>query len=141
MRYGDAGSTGGHPVVFFDGICNLCNALVAFVIRRDRSARFRFATLQSASSTHLVGDGGVAGSPSDSIVLVEDGRTYRNSTAVLLIARRLRFPWPAVYALIAVPAPLRDWVYRLVARNRYRWFGRGPRCMVPAPELRERFLP
>jgi len=72
--------------------------------------------------------------------LWEDGRAYRNSAAVLRIFRSLRFPWPAVYALIAVPAPLRDWVYRLVARNRYRWFGRRHSCMVPTPELRTRFL-
>jgi predicted DCC family thiol-disulfide oxidoreductase YuxK len=141
MRNTNPGSTSAHAVIFFDGICNLCNALVGFVIRRDGAARFRFAALGSATAERLLGEGGVDGEPGDSIVLVEDGRTYRNSTAVLRIVRRLRFPWPVVYALIAVPAPLRDWVYRLVARNRYRWFGRRHRCMVPRPELQARFLP
>lgn len=128
------------PVIFFDGICNFCNALVRFVIRRDRAARFRFAALQSVTAKHLLGESGGDDLHFDSVVLVEGGQTYRNSTAALRIARGLRFPWPALYALMAIPAPLRDWVYRLVARNRYRWFGRSGQCMVPTPELRERFL-
>jgi predicted DCC family thiol-disulfide oxidoreductase YuxK len=137
----DSSTTGSHSVVFFDGICNLCNRLVGFVIRRDSARKFRFAALGSAIAGRLLSDSGSSGPPGDSIVLWEDGRAYRNSTAVLRIFRRLPFPWPALYVLIGVPAPLRDWVYRLVARNRYRWFGRRQSCMVPTPELRTRFLP
>jgi predicted DCC family thiol-disulfide oxidoreductase YuxK len=141
MRISGPASAGGDAIIFFDGICNLCNAFVGFAIRRDSAARFRFAALQSATANELLGGGRVEGLPGGSIVLMEDGRTYRNSTAVLRIARSLRFPWPVAFALTAVPAPLRDWVYRLVARNRYRWFGRRSHCMVPAPELQARFLP
>ncbi|MNC72147.1 hypothetical protein D3C75_1231620 [compost metagenome] len=74
------------------------------------------------------------------VVLLENGVCYTESAAVLRIARRLRFPWPAAYLFIIIPRPLRDALYRLVARNRYRWFGRDEQCMVPTPEIRKRFL-
>ena len=140
MENTDFGSACGQAVVFFDGVCNLCNWFVDFVIHRDRG-RFLFAAFESATAGRLLGDGIPSGPPDDTVFLMENGRMYRNSTAVLRIARRLRFPWPALYALIAVPEPLRDRVYRLVARNRYRWFGRKHSCIAPAPELRARFLP
>ena len=105
-------------VILFDGVCNLCNGAVQFVIKRDRSARFRFAALQSAAAAPLLGAAGSRQALPDSIVLVEDGRVWTRSTAALRIARGLSFPWSAAYALIAVPRPVRDWVYDLVARNR-----------------------
>ena len=127
-------------VILFDGVCNLCNGAVQFVIARDPGARLQFAALQSPAAARLVASAGSRHALPDSIVLVEDGRLWTRSTAALRIARHLRFPWPAAYALIAVPRPLRDWVYDLVARNRYRWFGRRDVCMVPTPALRARFL-
>jgi predicted DCC family thiol-disulfide oxidoreductase YuxK len=127
-------------VVLFDGICNLCNGLVRFVIRRDRARRFRFAALQSETGHRLVQASGLDEGGGDSIVLIQGRRVYQKSCAVLRIARGLQFPWPAAYALMAAPRPLRDWVYDLVARHRYRWFGRRTSCVVPAPELRDRFL-
>jgi predicted DCC family thiol-disulfide oxidoreductase YuxK len=126
-------------VILFDGVCNLCNGAVRFVIERDPAGRFQFAALQSAAAARLVGSRSRDRLP-DSIVLVEDGRLWTRSTAALRIARRLRFPWPAAYAMIVVPRPLRDWIYNLVARNRYTWFGRRDACMVPAPALQARFL-
>lgn len=129
-------------VVLFDGVCNFCNASVHFIIDRDPAQRFRFAALQSEAAAGLLRSRGVAppqGDP-DSIVLVEGERVYQRSTAALRIARRLRFPWPLLYAFVAVPRPLRDLVYRFIARNRYRWFGRSEECRVPTPELRSRFL-
>ena len=119
-----------YDVILFDGVCNLCNSSVQFVIRRDRRARFKFAPLQS--------QGEAAG---DSIVLVDNGRRYTRSTAALRIARHLDFPWNLAYALIVVPRPLRDAAYDFIARRRYRWFGRRDVCMTPTPELRSRFLP
>jgi predicted DCC family thiol-disulfide oxidoreductase YuxK len=113
-------------VVLFDGVCNLCNGLVQFIIRRDPHARFRFAPMTSFAA--------------DTIVLVEDGRRYERSAAVLRIARQLRAPWPLLFAFIVVPRPLRDWAYDAMARRRYRWFGRRETCMVPTPELRARFV-
>ena len=126
-------------VVLFDGVCNLCNGFVQFVIARDPRARFRFGTLQSDAAASVLRHLGVQGPMPDSVVLIEDERVYVRSTAALRIARALRFPWPLAYGLIAVPRPLRDWVYDVVARRRYRWFGRSDVCMVPTPELRARF--
>ena len=127
-------------VVLFDGVCNLCNGFVQFVIARDPRARFRFGTLQSEAAARSLRRLGVQGRMPDSVVLIEDGHVYVRSTAALRIARGLRFPWPFAYALIAVPRPLRDWVYDVVARRRYRWFGKRDVCMAPTPELRDRFL-
>lgn len=129
------------PVLLFDGVCNLCNGAVAFVIRRDPRARFRFAPLQSAAADALLASLGVArGGLPDSFVLVEDGRVHVRSTAALRVARRLRCPWPLLAVVLLVPRFLRDPVYDLIARNRYRWFGRREACMVPTAELRARFL-
>ena len=127
-----------HPVVLFDGVCNLCNGSVVFIIQRDRRGVFRFAALQSPAAASLLGER--ARTLPDSLVLIENGRVYTQSTAVLRVARRLRQPWPLVSALIVLPAPLRDWLYAWIARNRYRWFGRREVCMVPTPELQARFL-
>lgn len=126
-------------IVFFDGVCNLCNAAVRFIVKRDTQGYFRFASLQSEAAKRLL--------PSscrerfgDSIVLLEDEECFGASTAALRIARRLRAPWPLVYGAILVPRFLRDPVYRWIARNRYRWFGKKDSCELPTPELRSRFL-
>ncbi len=127
-------------VVLFDGVCNLCNAAVRFIIDRDPAGRFQFAPLQSAAGQELLSRHGLDAEQLQTIVLVEDGRAYTRSTAALRIARRLRAPWSLLYGLIALPAPLRDWAYDLVGRNRYRWFGRRESCRIPTPEERARFL-
>lgn len=126
--------------VLFDGVCNLCNASVLFVIDRDPGGRFRFAPLQSDEGRAVLREHGFAGGDLSSVVLVERGRVYTRSAAALRIARRLTGAWPLLYALVAVPRPLRDAVYDWVARNRYRWFGREAACRMPTPELRRRFL-
>jgi predicted DCC family thiol-disulfide oxidoreductase YuxK len=125
-------------VLLFDGVCTLCNGFVQFVIQRDPAGRFQFATLQSDAARRLLQ---AAPQPlPDTLVLVENGRMFLRSTAALRVARGLKFPWPLAYVLVVVPRPLRDWLYDIVARNRYRWFGRRDVCMVPTPELRARFL-
>jgi predicted DCC family thiol-disulfide oxidoreductase YuxK len=125
-------------VLLFDGVCTLCNGFVRFVIDRDPAGRFQFAPLQSDAARRVLG---AAPQPlPDSLVLVENGRLFTRSTAALRVARGLRSPWPLAYLLVAVPRPVRDWVYDAVARNRYRWFGRRDVCMVPTPDLRARFL-
>ena len=126
--------------ILFDGVCNLCNGFVQFVIARDPTARFHFAALQSSAAADLLRDAGVTPPLPDSMVLVEDGRLYFRSAAALRIARRLRFPWALAYGLIAVPPFIRDPVYDVVAAHRYRWFGRREICMVPSPDVRRRFL-
>ena len=127
-------------LVLFDGLCNLCNGFVQFVIARDPHARFRFGALQSASARRVLELHETPDPLPDSIVLVEDGKVYTQSTAALRIARHLTFPFPLAFALILVPRPLRDWVYAWVARHRFHWFGRRDRCMVPTPALRSRFM-
>jgi predicted DCC family thiol-disulfide oxidoreductase YuxK len=129
-----------NSVIVFDGVCNLCNTLVQFVIARDPKGRFQFAPLQSDSGRRVLREIGAGEAYSDSIVLVESRRAYVGSTAALRIARQLRLPWSLAYALIVVPRPVRDWVYTLVANHRYKWFGRRQSCMVPTPDVRARFL-
>jgi predicted DCC family thiol-disulfide oxidoreductase YuxK len=130
------------PLVLFDGVCNLCNGAVRFLIDRDPDASLRFASLQSeAGRAALHVHGGVVndGDP-DTMVLIEDGHMYERSTAALRIARHLRRPYKWLYAFVLVPRVWRDVVYGWVARHRYRWFGRTDVCRVPTPELRARFL-
>ena len=129
-----------HPIVLFDGVCNFCDASVNWIIRRDERGHFRFAALQSDAGTALQERYGTDPTALDTLVLVEDGRVYVKSTAALRIVRRLRSRWRALYALVAVPRPVRDFAYDWFARRRYRWFGKREECMVPSPEVRERFL-
>ena len=128
------------PVVLFDGVCNLCNGFVQFVIPRDPRGYFKFGTLQSAFARRLLSPEESPSQVPDTVVLVEQGRVFTRSTAVLRIARHLAFPWPLLSVLLAIPAPIRDRVYAIVAKNRYGWFGRRDACMVPTPEIRSRFL-
>ena len=128
------------PVILFDGVCNLCNGFVQFVIARDPQGRFRFASLQSKAAAALLNGQMQSGPLPDSVLLAEDGRIYTRSTAALRVARGLGFPWNLSYGLVMVPKPLRDAVYDWVARNRYAWFGKRDVCMVPTPDQRARFL-
>jgi predicted DCC family thiol-disulfide oxidoreductase YuxK len=132
--------TPSHPLILFDGVCNLCNGFVQFVVARDPGGRFHFGALQSAAARRILELHDAPDPLPDAFALVEGGALHWRSTAVLHIARHLTFPWPLAYVLIAVPRPLRDGVYAFVARNRYRWFGRRDQCPVPTPELRSRFL-
>jgi predicted DCC family thiol-disulfide oxidoreductase YuxK len=138
------------PTVLFDGTCNLCNRAVDFILDHERDETLRFASLQSDAGAELlervVGEdearalvSGERGDP-DTIVVVEGDRAYIRSAAALRIARHLRAPWSWAYALVVIPGALRDLVYGLIARHRYRWFGKSDACRVPTPDLRQRFL-
>jgi simple sugar transport system substrate-binding protein len=129
-----------HPVILFDGECNLCNASVDFVMRRDRSGHYRFASLQSGIARQLLGARRSVDTLPDSVVLLDGGGTYERSSAALRILRTLGFPWSLFFPLMMVPRPIRDWVYDRIARNRYRWFGKRDTCRLPAPAERARFL-
>jgi predicted DCC family thiol-disulfide oxidoreductase YuxK len=126
-------------VVLFDGVCNVCNAAVNFIIDRDPEARFCFASLQSGKGRELCAAHGLS-EDVRTIVLVEDGAAYTESTAVLRIVRRLGAAWPLLYVAILLPRALRDVLYRFFAANRYRWFGKRESCRVPTPDIRRRFL-
>ena len=133
-------------VVLFDGVCNLCNGFVQFIIRHDAAGRFRFAALQSEAGQAVLAAQGIANRAADdllgpeSVVLVLDGAVYTHSTAVLRIAGELGGVWRLAAAGWLLPRPWRDALYRWVGRNRYRWFGRRESCMLPTAELRGRFL-
>ena len=128
------------PVILFDGVCNVCSGFVQFVIAHDPAGRFRFAALQSDAARRILGQPDAVASAPASVVLVEGDRVFTQSAAALRIARGLGLPWRLAYGLIAVPRPLRDWVYDVVARHRYQWFGRRDACMMPTPDVRARFL-
>lgn len=128
------------PVVLFDGVCNLCEGVVRFVLARDRTGHFRFAALQSPAGQQLLAACGLSTTTFDSFVLIEAGRCHTESSAALRVAAGLGGAWRLVGLLRVVPRPIRDAVYRWVARNRYRWFGRREACLVPTPEIRSRFL-
>ncbi len=129
------------PVLFFDGICNLCNSAVQFVIRHDKEGRIRFASLQSeagqiAVAAVLAKEGAVP----DSLIFLDKGAYYTRSDAALHVAALLDGPWKGLRHLRFFSRLIRDAVYRLVARNRYRLFGKRDACMMPAPALKSRFL-
>ncbi len=128
------------PIILFDGVCNFCNASINWIIRRDRRARFRFAPLQSPAGERLQREHGLDPAALDTMLLVDNARAYLRSTAALRIVRDLSFPWPLLYAFIIVPPPIRDSFYTAFANRRYRWFGKKDECMIPSPEVRERFL-
>ena len=127
-------------ILLFDGVCNLCAASVRFVIRRDTRKHFRFAPLQSPQGRNLLRRIGLPDDSFSGMVLVEGDDYFTQSAAALRIARRLRWPWPLLYVFTVVPRFLRDPVYRLIASNRYRWFGKRETCWVPTPELEDRFV-
>jgi predicted DCC family thiol-disulfide oxidoreductase YuxK len=126
--------------VLFDGVCNLCNSSVQFIIRNDRRGRFRFAALQSEVGRELLQQYQLPEKALNTVVLIAGGRAFTRSTAALEIARRLDGAWPICYAAVALPRFLRDSAYNFIARNRYRWFGKQEACMMPSPELKQRFL-
>jgi predicted DCC family thiol-disulfide oxidoreductase YuxK len=130
-----------HPILLFDGVCNLCNGFVQFLLKRDRKDLFRFAALQSESAGKMLRRFGRSGSELDSYLLVHRGVCVDKSTAALTTLKLLGWPWRMLYFLKLAPRPMRDWVYDRIARNRYRIFGRRETCMLPSPELESRFLP
>ena len=127
-------------VVVFDGVCNLCNGVVNFLIDRDPEANLRFASLQSEAGRALLAEAGLSPDYRESFVLIAGGIAFVGSDAALGIAHRMVQPWSWLYGLRLVPRPLRDAVYRFIARHRYQWFGQTDACRLPTPELHARFL-
>ncbi len=127
-------------IVLFDGVCNLCNGLVRFIIPRDRKGRIRFASLQSDAGQRLLQKWELPADILGSVIVIDNGELFTKSTAALKITRKLDGFWPVLYALILVPRFLRDPLYDWVARNRYKWFGRTEACLYPTAELKQRFL-
>ena len=134
-------SPGNPPsILLFDGVCNLCNASVQWILKRDPNGQFRFAALQSEVGQQFLRKHGLAAKDFDTAVVVVGEQIFLRSDAALEIVRRLGGFWRILYVFKIIPRPLRNAIYNLVARNRYRWFGHREECMLPRPEWKERFL-
>lgn len=129
-----------HPIVLFDGVCNLCNGLVRFLYPRDKGEQLYFTPLQSRTAQDVMRKFAFSSDDFDTFLLVEGKRLYTRSAAALRLVRYLSFPWPLLTVFTLVPPFLRDVFYSFIARNRYHWFGQLDTCPLPTPELQARFL-
>ena len=127
-------------MLLFDGVCNLCNASVQWILKRDRKGVFKFAALQSDTGQMLLRQFGLSEKNFDTVVLVTDGRIFTRSDAALEIVQRIGGVWSLLAVFKIIPRSIRDTIYDWVARYRYRWFGKSEECMLPRPEWRERFV-
>ena len=129
-----------HSIILFDGVCNLCNGAVNFVIKRDNRNQFLFASLQSEEGKRILEEHNFPENKMKSFFLVENRKVYDRSAAALRVVKRLTGLWPILYGLIIVPKFIRDGIYSWIAKNRYQWFGKKDECMIPTPELKAKFL-
>jgi len=129
-----------HDIILFDGVCNLCNSAVTFIIKHDKQDRFRFAALESTVGRELLTQHGIDTKQTDSIILVRGDHAFAKAEAALHIARKMRGLWPMLYVFNALPNALLNFFYDLIAKNRYAWFGKKDSCMIPTPALRSKFL-
>lgn len=131
------------PVIIFDGVCNLCNGFVNLIIRLDRTSKFKFVPLQSAKAQTLLAATSLpkeAINQLDSVIVLENREVWIKSDAVLKIASKLPQPWRVLTSFRYIPKVWRDRVYDFIAKNRYGWFGKKNKCMIPTPEIKDRFL-
>ena len=129
-----------HKIILFDGVCNLCNRSVNFIISKDKKDVFRFATLQSEIGLSLISQHGINTTKTDSVILIDTNEYHERSSAILQIVKNLSGGYALLYFFIIVPKCIRDWGYDYIAKNRYKWYGKKDSCMVPTPELVSKFL-
>lgn len=129
-----------HPVILFDGVCNLCSEAVQFVIKRDKKNIFRFASLQSAFGQEILEKFNLPANTFNSFILYNSGKIYTRSTGALLVAKHLSGAWPLLSVFMVIPAFIRNAFYDVIARNRYKWFGQKEACWLPSPALKIKFL-
>ena len=128
-----------HKVILFDGVCNLCNSFVNFVIRNDKKEVFKFAPIQSDFGEIALKKHRINSKDTDSIILIDNDNYYIKSSAALYIAKNLSGAYPLLFCFMLVPKFMRNWVYDFVAKNRYKWYGKKESCMIPTPELIDKF--
>ncbi|WHY88761.1 thiol-disulfide oxidoreductase DCC family protein [Neobacillus novalis] len=126
-------------IILFDGVCNLCNSSVQFILKRDPNSTFKFASLQGETGQALLKKYGL-NTDSNSFVFIENEKIHLKSTAALRVCRKLTGAWRLLAALLIIPGFIRDPFYGIIAKNRYRWFGKKDSCMLPKPEWKNRFL-
>jgi predicted DCC family thiol-disulfide oxidoreductase YuxK len=129
-----------HPIILFDGVCNLCSSSVQYIIKRDKRNLFRFASLQSDVGQTILAKHNLSTSALDSFLLVQGGKTYKKSTGALRVAKQLSGLSKLSYAFIIIPEFIRDSVYTFIGNHRYKWFGKKESCWLPTAELRSKFL-
>ncbi len=129
-----------HSVILFDGVCNLCNGAVQFIIKRDKNSHFSFASLQSIEGQKLLRKYQLPLDNFSSFILIWNDKIYTKSTGALKVVKKLNGLWPLLYGFILIPKFIRDKVYDWIAENRYKWFGKKNECMIPTPQLKARFL-
>ena len=129
-----------HPVILFDGVCNFCNYWVIFAIKRDKKKKIRFAPLLGETAKKLLLQFELDPTALSTVILIDAGKVFTQSSAALRMCKYLDGGWKMAYSLMIIPKFLRDAIYNIIARNRYKWFGKKEECMVPTPELKERFL-
>ena len=129
-----------HKIILFDGVCNLCNGAVTFIIKRDKKDVFKFAALQSEIGRELISKFNIDTSKVDSIILIDGEKHYEKSSAALRIAKYLSGAYPLLFGFMVVPKFIRNAVYDYIARNRYKWFGKKESCMIPTAKLKDKFL-
>lgn len=127
-------------IVFFDGVCNLCNSSIDFIIQRDKNNHFLVGALQDEVSKKVLANYDVQADYLDSLVLLEEGKIFYKSTAALKITKSLSGLWPALYPLIVIPSSIRDLIYDWIGKNRYKWFGKKSTCRLASPEEKAKFL-
>ncbi len=127
-------------IILFDGVCNLCNTAVNFVIKRDQKNSIQFAPLQSETAHTLLEKHDMPSEDMKSFIFIEKGKLYSLSTAALKVCRYLNGAWSLLYGFMIIPSFIRDAIYKWIAKNRYKWFGKKDECMIPTPELRAKFL-
>lgn len=127
-------------ILLFDGVCNLCNAVVRFTIKRDPVGKFKFAALQSEPGNKLIRKYGIEGHDIDSVVLICGDKFYIKSSAALYVMKELGGIWKLMYVFVYIPRPIRDFIYDLIAKTRYKVFGKRDTCMVPGIDIKDRFL-
>ncbi|MBI9041394.1 thiol-disulfide oxidoreductase DCC family protein [Lutibacter sp.] len=130
----------GKSIIFFDGVCNLCNSSVNFIIKHDKKKHFLFASLQSDAAKEILLQYNSKKIIFDSIILIEANKIYEKSTAALKIAKHLNNGYFLLYIFIVIPVFIRDYVYNYIAKNRYKWYGKKDSCMIPTKELKDRFI-
>jgi predicted DCC family thiol-disulfide oxidoreductase YuxK len=127
-------------IILFDGVCNLCNSSVQFILKQERIPVFHFASIQSETGKELLTGCGLPPDFSDAVIYIQHGKIYLGSTAALKVGQRLKFPWSIISSFgMLVPKRIRDWVYNQIGMHRYQWFGKREVCMVPTKQLRARF--
>ena len=130
----------GRPVLYFDGVCNLCNRSVQFILKHDKKERFLLAPLQSPAGEEALIKANSTGKKTGSVILYYNSKYYTRSAAALYTLRLLAPPWNLLFSFIIIPPFIRNAIYDLIAANRYRWFGKQDTCMIPTPEIKKRFL-